>query len=309
MARRSKTGDLVSLHNQLVTELNQVTQTLKEGSVTEKVKSLVPVSLLFRDLSASLLPEESSARGRILAYLRLNVGHVVDGNELMLVSGISEWARRVRELRCEHGWPVYTGVTLKELQQEEEGVEVEGVSIQSLKPDQYILLADERDEEAAARWKYANTLRKSDLSVRDRALQFLRFAVGKPVTGEELRYVSGDKTEWARRVRELRTEFGWPVVTKQNGRPELPVGSYLLEMDRQSPVHDRKIPDPVRAKVLRRDKFTCQDCNWHIDEWNRADPRILELHHIVHHAKGGENTEENLVTLCNLCHDERHRAS
>ncbi|MGR2770437.1 HNH endonuclease [Photobacterium ganghwense] len=227
----------------------------------------------------------------------------------MLVSGISEWARRVRELRCEHGWPVYTGVTLKELQQEEEGVEVEGVSIQSLKPDQYILLADERDEEAAARWKYANTLRKSDLSVRDRALQFLRFAVGKPVTGEELRYVSGDKTEWARRVRELRTEFGWPVVTKQNGRPELPVGSYLLEMDRQSPVHDRKIPDPIRAKVLRRDKFTCQDCNWHIDEWNRADPRILELHHIVHHAKGGENTEENLVTLCNLCHDERHRAS
>ncbi|MFZ6043852.1 HNH endonuclease [Vibrio natriegens] len=80
-------------------------------------------------------------------------------------------------------------------------------------------------------------------------------------------------------------------------------------MDRQSPVHDRKIPDPIRAKVLRRDKFTCQDCNWHIDEWNRADPRILELHHIVHHAKGGENTEENLVTLCNLCHDERHRAS
>jgi hypothetical protein len=71
-------------------------------------------------------------------------------------------------------------------------------------------------------------------------------------TGEN-GYVANEKTEWARRVRELRTELGWPVVTKVTGRPDLSVGVYVLEQDRQSPVHDRKIPDPVRAAVLTRD--------------------------------------------------------
>ncbi|WP_323985578.1 HNH endonuclease [Klebsiella aerogenes] len=33
---------------------------------------------------------------------------------------------------------------------------------------------------------------------------------------------------------------------------------------------------------------------------------FLELHHIEHHADGGENTLENLITLCNVCHDEVH---
>jgi len=78
-------------------------------------------------------------------------------------------------------------------------------------------------------------------------------------------------------------------------------------MDRQAPVHDRLIPDPVRVAVLRRDAYQCQHCTWHIDEWNKADPRILELHHKKHHADGGDNTAENLITLCNICHDEIHR--
>jgi len=33
------------------------------------------------------------------------------------------------------------------------------------------------------------------------------------------------------------------------------------------------------------------------DEWNPSDPRHLELHHIEHHVKGGENVEGNLKTL------------
>jgi hypothetical protein len=77
-------------------------------------------------------------------------------------------------------------------------------------------------------------------------------------TGEN-GYVANEKTEWARRVRELRTELGWPVVTKVTGRPDLSVGVYMLEQDRQSQVHDRKIPDPVRkditAKIDRAPKF------------------------------------------------------
>lgn len=308
MTKRRKLGDVSVIHNELIEKLDCASKTLADGSLQEKVRALVPASTLFRDLCASLLPDSKSGRDRILEYLLINLNRIVEGDELMVISGINDWPRRVRELRTESGWPVYSGITLRQVLEEEIGLELEEVEIRALKPSQYVLLGDKPDVDAAERWKYANSLRKSDLSVRDRILDFLRYSVGKPVTGEELRYVAADKTEWARRVRELRTEFGWPVVTKQTGRPDLPVGSYLLEMDRQSPVHDRKIPDQLRAQVLRRDDFSCQTCQWHISEWNKADPRILELHHIIHHADGGGNIEENLVTLCNICHDARHRA-
>ncbi len=88
--------------------------------------------------------------------------------------------------------------------------------------------------------------------------------------------------------------------------PELPVGIYVLELDRQAPSHDREIKDSIRRHVLRRDNYSCRECAWHIDEYNRADPRILELHHKRPHVEGGENTEDNLVVLCNVCHDEVH---
>jgi 5-methylcytosine-specific restriction endonuclease McrA len=33
----------------------------------------------------------------------------------------------------------------------------------------------------------------------------------------------------------------------------------------------------------------------------------LELHHVKHHATGGDNSVENLITLCNVCHDVTHK--
>lgn len=152
----------------------------------------------------------------------------------------------------------------------------------------------------------AQRLRHQPRSVRDRLLDYLRMNVGRPVTGEELRYVAKEATEWARRVRELRSEEGWPIVTRSSGRPELPVGIYVLEQERQSPPHDRMISDGVRRDVLRRDGYQCQRCQWDHDLWNRSDPRHLELHHIQHHESGGANTADNLVTLCTVCHDEWH---
>ena len=40
---------------------------------------------------------------------------MIDGDELMVVSGIGEWAHRVRELRVQFGWWIYSGVTLQEM--------------------------------------------------------------------------------------------------------------------------------------------------------------------------------------------------
>lgn len=85
------------------------------------------------------------------------------------------------------------------------------------------------------------------------------------------------------------------------------VGDYLLEEDRQVAVHDRRISDDIRVQVLQRDNFACTYCGWKREHLNRDDPRkFLELHHVIDHASGGENTVGNLVTLCNVHHDQVH---
>jgi hypothetical protein len=171
-----------------------------------------------------------------------------------------------------------------------------------------ILISESEDREAAHRWNVANQIRKRKSGVRDKILEYFKVNVGKPVTGEELRYVANDTKEWARRVRELRTEFGWMVVTKQTGRPDLPIGVYILDSLRQLPPHDRNISDIVRVEVLSRDKYRCVECGWHHGMATPSDPRHhLELHHLHQHAQGGLNTAENLITVCNVCHDSLHR--
>lgn len=211
----------------------------------------------------------------------------------------------MRELRVQFGWAVASGVTIKEMS-EDQDADIPN-ELMAMKPSDYVLLNELQDRDAAHRWNVANTIRKERGSVRDKILKYMRANVGKPVTNEELRYVAGDKTEWARRVRELRTEYGWPVATKSTGRPDLSVGVYVLQADRQSPEHDRHIADDIRREVLRRDGYKCQNCNWSHEEWNPSDPRHLEIHHIKHHAKGGANVKENLKTLCTVCHDKIHR--
>ncbi len=239
---------------------------------------------------------------RILAYFRRYPMVIIGGNELLVISGIQEWPRRVRELRVQHGWSIISGVTAKQMADE-----IENIDISKMGPDDYILINENQDREAAYRWHIANDIRRKKISVKDKIIEFLRLNIGKQISGEELRYLAADRNEWPRRVRELRTENGWPIVTKNKGRPDLPIGVYVLEADRQSPEHDRSIPDTIRGTVLRRDNYQCTKCSWSHNEWNPSDPRHLELHHIKQHVKGGENKEENLTTLCTVCHDEIHR--
>jgi hypothetical protein len=316
MARRVKDGNPEVLRQKLVDLLNDFEQRLNEDDLRDQVKALVPAVYLLRDLGSSLIPQNdaSSARERILYYLRRYQFKVIAGDELAVVSGISEYARRVRELRVEYGWPIYSGMTAKEmLEEESEGTEevfgsdIATDKIQAMNSDDYILVG-EQDRDAAHRWNLANDIRKLDDSIRDRLLQYLRANVRQPITGEELKYVARNAQSWPRRTRELRTEEGWPVATRNSGRPDLPVGVYILEADRQASPHDRNIPDSARIEVLERDSFKCRCCGWDSSERKDEDPRtLLELHHIEHHAEGGSNDPENLITLCNVHHDEVHR--
>jgi hypothetical protein len=281
---------------------------LLSKDLRKKILALIPIFQNLRELGKSLIPstDASSARSRILHYLKKYPHTIIKGDELLVVSAIQDYPRRIRELRVQFGFSIISGVTAKEMAEIGE-FPIDNIDVSFMKPDDYILLSDKEDREAAHRWFIANEIRKHKDSVRNKILEYFKHNVGIAITGEELRYVAKNKTEWARRVRELRTEYGWSIVTKNTGRPDLPVGNYILESLRQSPEHDRQIPDPIRGFVLRRDNYTCAKCGWSYRDWNQSDPRHLELHHMKEHVKGGENTEENLITVCTICHDEIHR--
>jgi hypothetical protein len=319
--RRSRPNDdPEAIRESLVGILTDFAGELEGADLRAKVISLIPAFHKLRDLGCSLIPggEASSARERIIAYLKRHPRIVVDGDELMVVSGIAEWARRVRELRVQFGWAIYSGVTFRDMAEDagraEDAQEIAsleialGIPLARIKPDQYVLMRDDQDRGAAHRWNVLNEVRRKKVSVTDKIIEYFRLNVGEEITGEELKYLAKDKKEWARRVRELRTEQGWPIATKNSGRGDLAVGVYVLEEDRQSYEHDRRIPDAVRVAVLTRDGFKCVRCGWNRSMLSPADPRkMLELHHVRHHKDKGENTVENLVTLCNVDHDEEHR--
>lgn len=141
---------------------------------------------------------------------------------------------------------------------------------------------------------------------RRRILLYLIANVGTPVHANELEVVGGI-SEYARRVRELRTEEGYAVSTLYTGRPDLAKDLYVLEsVDRVAEPHDRRIPNEVQQEVYRRDNNTCCLCGGSVGHWTRLGSSMLELHHILHHVNQGVNLASNLLVLCNACHDEIH---
>lgn len=299
--------DSFQLYQQLKKITDRFEELLSSDDLRKKVLHLVKLVSKSRELGTTLVEHGNtkSAKERIIAYLLRYQGEIINGDELLVISGIQEYARRVRELRVESGWPIISGITAIKMLDAEE---IKDFKRSKLKPDTYILLSKQQDRETAYRYGIMKEIRKDDkLSARDKILVFLRKNIGRPVTGEELSYVS-NISDWPRRVRELRTEYGWPILTKNTGKPDLPVGYYLLLEDRQDQIHDRKIPQTIRSQVLDRDNQACRKCNW--PKVNAPDLDLnrnrLELHHIKHHVDKGENTLENLVTLCNAHHDLVH---
>jgi len=252
-----------------------------------------------RDLGRVRLKAVTSARGatqRILAYMKLFESEVIEGKELQVVSGIQEFARRVRELRVQDGYKISTGSIAA------------GNVREDLRPDQYVLESTDPDTEAARKWQVANTIRRQGGSGKSRILAFLLANVRRPVTGEQLAYVAGRVREVGRRTRELRTEDGYRVATRFTGRPDLSSEFYVLESEDQLPDHDRHISDTVYDDVLKRDMNRCRNCGWSVEQRRSEERRqFLEVHHIEHHKAGGSNNHENLITLCNVDHDEVHR--
>jgi len=100
-------------------------------------------------------------------------------------------------------------------------------------------------------------------SSKERIRQFLLANIGRVVTSIELRDAAGTSvSEWARRVRELREDEHWPILT-HNDTAELKPGQYLLTgapSEGSALTFSRPISAKLRAEVLDRNGFTCQMC-------------------------------------------------
>jgi ATP-dependent DNA helicase RecQ len=56
--------------------------------------------------------------------------------------------------------------------------------------------------------------------------------------------------------------------------------------------------DQLRNQVLRRDGWRCQSC---------GTMSNLEVHHKEFRSHSGDDSEQNLITLCSACHANVHQ--
>ncbi len=135
--------------------------------------------------------------------------------------------------------------------------------------------------------------------------------LGRVMDSDELRRVAGNQSEWARRVRELRTEEGYQILT-HNDRSELHPGQYLLESPKPLPAFSRAISKETRAFVLDRNGFTCQMCGAVAGEPHPYDPsRTTRLHlgHVIDKSLGGADDAANLRAVCSICNEGASNAT
>jgi hypothetical protein len=140
---------------------------------------------------------------------------------------------------------------------------------------------------------------------RSRVLRFLLDHLGTVVTSSDIARASGGASEWARRLRELRDEFGYRILSHKD-RAGLKPGEYLLETDRRDPVLPRTISKETRAFVLERNGYTCQMCGLAAadpDPFHPGQNVRLTMGHIIDKSKGGRDTPENLRAVCTNCNE------
>lgn len=142
-------------------------------------------------------------------------------------------------------------------------------------------------------------------SARQLILDFLLANAGRIVEGRELRDAGRGITEWARRVRELRDEYGYQIQSHKDSN-ELKPGQYRLISKKRIPAFNRSISKETRAAVLERNGYTCQMCGLAAGD---PDPYVLTrtvrltMGHIKDKSKGGTDTADNLRAVCTNCNE------
>lgn len=145
----------------------------------------------------------------------------------------------------------------------------------------------------------------SPLGSKEKIRQFLLSNIGRVIESHELQAAANGAVQYSRRLRELRDEEGWPILS-HNDSTDLKPGQYLLREkppEKHLPHFARTISARLRAEVLDRNGFTCQMCGLTPGEIDPATNRKVRLHigHVKDKAFGGKDELSNLRALCSTC--------
>ena len=136
-------------------------------------------------------------------------------------------------------------------------------------------------------------------------LEFFLQNIGKVLESKDIQQASGGAVEWARRVRELRNEEGYQILSHKD-RAYLKPNQYLLETDKRIPAFSREISKETRAWVLERNGYTCQMCGVAAGDTDPLTPSRtvrLTMGHIIDKSKGGDDSPNNLRAVCTNCNE------
>ena len=146
------------------------------------------------------------------------------------------------------------------------------------------------------------------VSMKDELRRLFLKHKGEILTNKQLQAVVGNRTEWARRVRELRMDEGWPIQTHHDDA-SLKVGQYRLIDDPPEPGEYKfgpRMSQTQRARILHRNGHTCQSCGAGIgDHDDQGRPIRLHVDHHEAYSHGGRRSDENLRALCSACNQGR----
>jgi hypothetical protein len=140
---------------------------------------------------------------------------------------------------------------------------------------------------------------------KEKIRQFLRANIGRVIESHELQEAADGAVQYSRRLRELREQEGWKILS-HNDSTNLKPGQYLLlepPPDNASILIERGISAKLRAEVFDRNGFTCQMCGLTPGDIDPYTARKVRLHvgHIVDKNIGGKDELSNLRTLCSTC--------
>ena len=146
---------------------------------------------------------------------------------------------------------------------------------------------------------------------KKKILDYFLANIGKVLESRDIQAASGGAVEWARRVRELRNEDGYQILSHKD-RADLKPNQYLLETDKRVLAFSRDISKETRARVLDRNGNTCQMCGLaagDVDPFNPMRTVRLTMGHILDKSKGGDDSVNNLRALCTNCNEGIQNAS
>jgi HNH endonuclease len=136
-------------------------------------------------------------------------------------------------------------------------------------------------------------------------LEFFLRNIGNVLESKDIQKAGEGAVEWARRVRELRNEDGYQILSHKD-RANLKPNQYLMETIERIPAFARSVSKETRAWVLERNGYTCQMCGVAAGD---PDPlggnRMVRLTmgHILDKSKGGDDTPQNLRAVCTNCNE------